>query len=982
MKKVTRGLIAFFAAVLVSLPSIVCAAVFPVSDVTGFRNALVSATQNSEDDTINVAAGTYDLSAGALYYSPGDTGSGFGSDNHALTIQGAGTGATILDGGDATQNLVLDTTLISDSGAHITVRGITAQNARTGPSLSVRTNAASITVREAEFKDNTSGYGAGAYLRTLTGAVTIASCIFTNNAADTGAGGGLMVDTSNTPVLLTNSIFNNNWADEDGGGAYLYTLNNTITATNNTFTNNYARDRGAGFFVWMAWDPNCRANIYNNISWGNTGASSGRDIYVDDTVSPYTTGYPVYLYNNDFTYFATRCQTTGGCVPAIYQGSNLDVAPLLFTDSHLQPGSPCIDVGLNSAPSIPSEDIDGDNRIVNGTADMGADEYNPPVYHCVSDASGLLTALSTAQSNSADDIIQVVKGTYTGTFSYNSSEGYSITLEGGYESGCGSREVDPANTVLDGFGSAGRTLYLNNSDGGNVEVEGFTIQHGSADSYGGGVYANSYTNSGISGAVTLANNIVTNNTAAYDGGGVFAESGSNLGTSGTVTLRDNIVTGNTSGSNGGGVAAESYASSGTAATFILFNNIIAGNHAGNNGGGAFVDSYATTGTSSPVTLTNNTITGNTATGYGGGLVTAEYGNTINCYNNIIWGNTAASGGGDIYLFGGPAGTANDYWNDYTDRVGMWDTQVGHIDADPLFVGGGDYHLRSASPCIDAGVNSAPNIPSTDFENDSRIIDGDYNGTATTDMGADEFVPIYVILHKDGAIWDAATGWTLTAPPYYPGTAYAKALERVANSGTILHKDGAIYNTATGWTTTAPPYYPGTNYAVDAAYTNDGYTIILHRDGALWSSDTGWTTTTPPYYPTTAYAKALEVRGDASYVILHKDGAIYDSASGWITTSPPYYPGTTWAVDVKLDASSYVILHRDGAIWNSDTGWTTTTPPYYPTTDYARVLQLVGTSGTYVILHKDGAIYNSATGWVLTAPPYYPGTAYAVDLEVR
>jgi hypothetical protein len=978
--KVKQDLIALFAITLLFLPSIVCAAVFPVSDVTGFRNALVSATQNSEDDTINVAAGTYDLSAGALYYYLGDSGSGFGSDNHALTIQGAGTGATILDGGVTTQNLVLDTTLISDSGAHITVRGITAQNARTGPSLYVRTNAASITVRESEFKDNTSGYGAGAYLRTLTGAVTAERCIFTNNAADTGAGGGLLVDTNNTPVLLTNSIFNNNWADEDGGGAYLYTLYNTITATNNTFTNNYARDRGAGLFVSMFYDPSSRANIYNNISWGNTGASyGGRDIYVNDTDNPYTTGYPVYLYNNDFTYFITNCQTQSGCVPAIYQGSNIDVAPLLFTDSHLQPGSPCIDVGLNTAPSIPSQDIDGDNRIVNGTADMGADEYNPPVYHCVSTAGQLLTALSTAQSNSADDIIQVVKGTYTGNFFYNSSEGYGITLEGGNASGCASREVNPANTVLDG-GNAGAVLILNNTDGGDISVEGFTIQNGSTPNYGGGVYAYSYTNSGTAGDVTLANNIITNNTAGWDGGGVFAYSASTLGMSGTVTLLNNIVTGNTATGNGGGVSAESYASSGTAGTFILFNNIIAGNHAGNNGGGALVDSYATTGTSGNVTLTNNTITRNDADGDGGGLTTANYNNTIDCYNNIIWGNTAVAGG-DIYMFGGPAGTANDYWNDYTDRVGMWDTQVGHIDADPLFVGGGAYHLRSASPCIDAGV-SAPNIPSTDFEGDARIIDGDYNGTAAVDIGADEFVPVYMILHTDGAVWDAATGWILTAPPYYPGTAYAKALERVANGSIILHKDGAIYNTATGWTLTAPPYYPGTNYAVDAAYTNDGYTIILHRDGAIWSTDTGWTTTTPPYYPSTAYAKALERRGDASYVILHKDGAIYDSASGWLLTAPPYYPGTTWAVDVKLNASGYVILHKDGALWDSASGWTLTAPPYYPTTDYARVLELVGSNGTYVILHKDGAIYNSAVGWVLTAPPYYPGTAYAVDLEVR
>jgi hypothetical protein len=33
-----------------------------------------------------------------------------------------------------------------------------------------------------------------------------------------------------------------------------------------------------------------------------------------------------------------------------------------------------------------------------------------------------------------------------------------------------------------------------------------------------------------------------------------------------------------------------------------------------------------------------------------------------------------------------------------------------------------------------------------------------------------------ILHRDGAIWSSATGWTLTTPPYYPYTNYAVDLE--------------------------------------------------------------------------------------------------------------------------------------------------------------------------------------------------------------
>ncbi|RMG04336.1 MAG: IPTL-CTERM sorting domain-containing protein [Nitrospirae bacterium] len=75
-------------------------------------------------------------------------------------------------------------------------------------------------------------------------------------------------------------------------------------------------------------------------------------------------------------------------------------------------------------------------------------------------------------------------------------------------------------------------------------------------------------------------------------------------------------------------------------------------------------------------------------------------------------------------------------------TGEYDDWGNNIHADPLFFDptNGDFHLQSTSPCIDVGDNGAWNLPTTDFEGDDRIIDGDGDGTAVVDMGADEYKP--------------------------------------------------------------------------------------------------------------------------------------------------------------------------------------------------------------------------------------------------
>ena len=70
--------------------------------------------------------------------------------------------------------------------------------------------------------------------------------------------------------------------------------------------------------------------------------------------------------------------------------------------------------------------------------------------------------------------------------------------------------------------------------------------------------------------------------------------------------------------------------------------------------------------------------------------------------------------------------------------------TGNLDADPRFVNAaaGDLRLASDSPCIDAGEPGLV-VVGADLERDSRMLDGDLDGTVRIDLGADEFAPVHL-----------------------------------------------------------------------------------------------------------------------------------------------------------------------------------------------------------------------------------------------
>jgi hypothetical protein len=197
-------------------------------------------------------------------------------------------------------------------------------------------------------------HGAGVF---NAGSLVMDNCIIkNNNTLHFGWGAGLYQGNGG-PLEINNSLFLNNAADDNGGAIYK-TGTKPFTIRNSTFYGNYS-DLAPNESIYISGSS--PFDCYNSIFWNEDGTE----------------------FNN--TVSAVRLQNSiiEGGVPgaAVDLGGNLSSYPefVLGGDYALKSCSPAINAGSNTfIPDLPDYDLGNQQRVRQGTIDIGAYEYAGP----------------------------------------------------------------------------------------------------------------------------------------------------------------------------------------------------------------------------------------------------------------------------------------------------------------------------------------------------------------------------------------------------------------------------------------------------------------------------------------------------------------------------------------------------------------------------------------------------------------------------
>jgi hypothetical protein len=267
---------------------------------------------------------------------------------------------------------------------------------------------------------------------------------------------------------------------------------------------------------------------------------------------------------------------------------------------------------------------------------------------------------------------------------------------------------------------------------GSPLIQANTIRNNSQQSNCSGGVGGGGISVGGAASAAIVGNVIENNT--WEGGGTGFGGGITLFAAGTPTIENNIIRRNSAGafggSQGGGIWIVNQSD------VLIVQNLIYNNTAGQGGGIYFL---VPEGDRGPL-LVNNTIVGGPNVVQGSAVFAAGFDNQVQFFNNLIIGlsgqNAVDCDG--TYQQESPTFTNNDAYS--PNGTGLQGTcvsqgdQNGNISKNPRFVSPSerDCQLLATSPAINAGTNSAPDLPKKDLAGHPRIVGG------TIDIGAYEY----------------------------------------------------------------------------------------------------------------------------------------------------------------------------------------------------------------------------------------------------
>ena len=229
-----------------------------------------------------------------------------------------------------------------------------------GPKDGEGGGAVSSSLNNCTLSGNSATWGGGAMYCGLSNCIVSGNVGQDPGGAAKGEGGGAYSSS------LTNCSIIGNTSRIYGGGVSWGTLVGCVVAHNSA-------DNGGGAAAILM--INCTVVGNSAIFRGGTGSGYGGGIsdgtIINSILVNNSTGF---IGPNYFSGSFTHCCAS----PAPGGDGNFDADPLFLNynggDYHLQSGSPCLNTGTNDGVST-SSDLDGQPRIVDGTVDIGAYEF-------------------------------------------------------------------------------------------------------------------------------------------------------------------------------------------------------------------------------------------------------------------------------------------------------------------------------------------------------------------------------------------------------------------------------------------------------------------------------------------------------------------------------------------------------------------------------------------------------------------------------